>query len=305
MVREKQTGQLQEMQLNYGNTGKGSAQIVTSDTEYEIGSITKLFTGILLAEAVTSGAVQLNDPIQKYLPPGIQAPSYGDAQITLADLATHHSALPRDIETDDIPSMYSWLNGVQLGRAPGSQYVYSNVGYSLLGDILARLAGSDFDTLEYESLSQPLGLMDTRETLNADQSSRLAQGYGYDGSSADYFPDSGAMSSAGYMRSTLNDMTRFLIENMEPGSTPLGDSILLAQTLQAPGPDDGTGVGLGWEITQLGTTDERLYKGGGTYGFTSYISFLRDGSYGFVLLSNGMYVENLVPHIVNILNAVR
>lgn len=305
VVRNKQTGQLQEMLLNYGAMGKGSGQLVTSDTVYEIGSITKVFTGILLAEAADSGAVQLTDPIQKYLPPGIQAPTYGDVQITLADLATHHSSLPRDINTDGIPDMYDWLNGFQLSRAPGTEYIYSNAGYSLLGDMLARMAGSDFNTLEFQSVSQPLGLMDTREVLTADEADRQALGYGYDGSSADYFPDSGAMSSAGYMRSTLSDMTRFLVDNMQAGSTPLGDALQLAQTLQAPGPNPATGVGLGWEIADLGTTGERLYKGGGTNGFTSYISFMRDGSYGFVLLSNGMYVENLVPHMLGIMNSVR
>jgi CubicO group peptidase (beta-lactamase class C family) len=111
------------------------------------------------------------------------------------------------------------------------------------------------------------------------------------------------MSGAGYLHSSLRDMTRFLIANMQPASTPLSEAIRMAQILRAEGSGSGTGVGLGWEIDRVGTTGERLYKGGSTYGFTSYISFQRDGSQGFVLLTNGMYAGNLVPHMLNILGA--
>jgi D-alanyl-D-alanine-carboxypeptidase/D-alanyl-D-alanine-endopeptidase len=303
--RDPSTHQLEAMELNYGTTGKGSGQQVTSDTVYEIGSVTKLFTGILLAEDVSSGKVQLNDPIQNYLPPGVQAPAYNGISITLDDLATHHSGLPRDINTDEPSEMYNWLNGFQLSTQPGSRYLYSNVGYSLLGDILARLASTDFNTLEFRSVSQPLGMSDTGEALDTDENSRLAQGYTLDGSPAQYFPESGAMSAAGYLRSTLGDMTRFLIANMQPDATPLSDAIQMAQALQAEGKNPGTGVALGWEIDQLGTTNERLYKGGGTYGFTSYITFMRDGSYGFVVLTNGPNAETLVPRMLNIIASTR
>ncbi len=301
VVRNPQSGQLEAMLLNYGKTSKSNGLPVNSRTLYEIGSITKVFTGILLGEAVASGSMKLDDPIQKYLPPGIQAPSYDDVQITLADLATHRSGLPRDLDSDGITDMYTWLNSLQLNRLPGSEYSYSNAGYSLLGDMLARQANSDYGTLEYHSVSEPLGLPDTTETLNTDQQARLAQGYTYDGSPADYFPQSGAMSAAGYLHSTLDDMTRFLVQNMQPNATPLGGPIGMAQGLVASGSNPGTGVGLGWEIDQLGTTGERLYKGGATRAFTSYISFTRDGRAGFVLLANGMYVDGLVPHMLGIL----
>lgn len=302
VVRDPSTGQLEALILNYGTSAKDQGADITPDTVYEIGSITKVFTGILLAEAVNAGSVKLDDPIQNYMPPGIHAPTYRDQQITLAELATHRSSLPRDADTDSLPDFYAWLNGYQLARAPGTQYVYSNLGYSLLGDILARLAGTDFGTLELQSVSQPLGLVDTRETLTSDETDRLAQGYRYDGSAADYFPDSGAMSGAGYLRSTLSDMTRFLVANMQPDSTPLAASIRLAQTSQSEGRNPGTGAGLGWDIQHPGRPDEIISKGGGTSGFTSYIAFKADGSSGFVLLSNGQYVESLVPTMLNLLS---
>ncbi|HTP01450.1 MAG TPA: serine hydrolase [Anaerolineales bacterium] len=302
VVRNPQTGVLEEEQFNYGTTARGGGEAVTSSTVYEIGSITKLFTGILLAQAVLAGDVKLDDRIQKYLPDGIRAPAYKNKPITLLDLATHRSGLPRDPATDDIGALYQWLNGYRLPRAPGAEYSYSNLGYALLGDMLARQGGTDFDALEFQSVSQPLGLPDTREALNQGQTGRLAHGYTYGGSPAGNFPQSGALSSAGYMHSTLDDMTRFLLENMEPETTPLAGPINLAQSLQAEGRDARTGAALGWDIDALGTTDERLSKVGATYGFTSYISLRRDGRYGFVLLSNGMYVEGLVSQMLHILN---
>ncbi len=297
------SGQFQTLMLSYGKTSKKDGQDVTPDTEYEIGSITKVFTGILLAQHVKSGAMRLDDPLQNYLPEGINAPAYNNVAITLHDLATHRSGLPRDIDTDSADGMYSWLNSYALPRAPGSKYEYSNVGYSLLGDILARMAGTDFNSLEYQSISQPLGLTDTIETLTAEQSSRRAQGYTYDGSPAQDMPESGAFSSAGYMRSTLRDMAQFLIDNMQPEATPLAESIEMTQEVQAEGEEPDTGVGLGWEIDQPGTANERIYKGGKTYGFTSYVSFMQDGSSGFVLLTNGMYADTLAPRVLRILSS--
>ena len=186
------------------------------------------------------------------------------------------------------------MNTYQLIHKPGSEYIYSNLGYSLLGDILARHANMDYGTLVFQSVSQPLGLLDTTEVLSTDQMNRLAQGYDYNGLLAPYFPNSGAMSSAGYLHSTLNDLTRFLIDNMQPDSTTLNASLTLAQTMQAEGRNQGTGTALGWEINRPGESDERVWKGGVTNGFSSYVSFARDDNSGFVLLTNGQYVDNLV-----------
>jgi D-alanyl-D-alanine-carboxypeptidase/D-alanyl-D-alanine-endopeptidase len=299
--RDPQTRQLQAMLLDFGSTAKGGGVPVDSNTVYEIGSITKVFTGILLAQAVGAGRMKLGDPIDSYLPSGVHAPVYQGFPITIAELATHRAGLPRDLASDSLTDLYNWLNGFQLSRKPGSEYIYSNLGYALLGDILARNAGTDYATLVLGSVSHPLGLMDTTEMLSADQASRLAQGYSYDGSLARYFPDTGAMSSAGYLHSTLADMTRFLIENMQPDSTPLAASLTLAQTLQSEGRNPGTGTGLGWEIEQLGKADERLWKGGVTPGFSSYIVFTSDRNSGLVLLSNGQYVDSLVPYLLPLL----
>lgn len=300
VTRNAQTGALEAMLLNFGATAKDGGQPIASDTVYEIGSITKVFTGVLLAQAVVSSRMGLKDSIQLYLPPGVQAPNYQGIPITLGELATHRSGLPRDPASDSLPALYDWLNAYRLTRAPGSEYVYSNLAYALLGDILARNAGTDYASLVRGAVSVPLGLMDTTEALSAGQRQRLAQGYASDGSVAAYFPDSGAMSGAGYLRSTLNDLTEFLIENLQPAATPLAASLTLAQKVESEGRNPGTGTALGWEIDQLGKSGERLWKSGATPGFSSYISLRTDGSSGFVLLSNGQSVDSLAPLVTRL-----
>jgi D-alanyl-D-alanine-carboxypeptidase/D-alanyl-D-alanine-endopeptidase len=110
------------------------------------------------------------------------------------------------------------------------------------------------------------------------------------------------MSSAGFLHSTLQDMTRFVLANMEPDSTLLAPSLKLAQTMQAEGRNPGSGVGLGWEISNPGKPNERISKGGGTPGFTSYISFAANGKSGFVLLTNGQMVDTLAASMIELLN---
>ena len=302
VMRNPQTGQLEALLLNYGSTAKGGGQPVTSNTIYEIGSITKVFTGIMLAEDVNNGSMKLEDPIQNYFPLNVHAPVYKDIPIKVVDLATHRSALPRDLTSDDIEDLYVWLNGYELSHKPGSQYVYSNLGYSLLGDMIARLADGKYDDLEFQLVSKPLGLADTVVTLSEEQKSRLAQGYTYDGSPAPYFPDTGAMAPAGYLRSTITDMTRFLIENMNPDATALTPSIKLAQTMQTEGRNPGTGIGLGWEIFQPETNDERIWKSGATSSFSSYISFQTGTPIGFVALTNGMFINNFADDMLRLLS---
>jgi len=295
--RNPQTGQLEAMLLNYGYMSKHDHQPVTSDTVYEIGSLTKVFTGILLAQAVNDGKMNLDDPVQDYLPAGVHLAAYKNQPIRLVDLATHRSGMPRDLDSDDPAGLYQWLNSFEPKIAPGAEYIYSNLGYMVLGDILTRLNQSNFNTLEYAAVSEPLGLSDTREVLTDGEKDRLAEGYYYDGSATSYFPYSGTMSAAGYLRSTLNDMTRFLLDNMQAYSTPLAASLQLAQTVQSPGRNPGEGTALGWEIDDLDKPGEVIWKSGGTNGFTSHIEFMKDGSSGFVLLSNGQYVDDLAVEL--------
>src|SRR5262249_11166935 len=137
----------------YGGLAKGDPRTLDGDTVFEIGSITKVFTSLLLADAVKRREVALTDPISKFLPDRVKSPERGDRAITLQDLSTHTSGLPRlpanfapknasnpyaDYSVEDL---YQFLGGYQLTRDIGTQYEYSNLGGGLLGHVLALRAG--------------------------------------------------------------------------------------------------------------------------------------------------------------------
>jgi D-alanyl-D-alanine-carboxypeptidase/D-alanyl-D-alanine-endopeptidase len=150
VIRKRDQPQL----FAYGEVVKGSGQKPTPSTLFQIGSITKTFTGILLALLVERGMVQLNDPLQKYMPKGVEVPSYNGRQILLLDLATHVSALPRNPPMAKrqprltVDEMYELLRNLRLTRQPGRQYEYSNWGFGLLGDALVRVTkAADYEML--------------------------------------------------------------------------------------------------------------------------------------------------------------
>jgi len=173
--------------VGYGRLSAADDRVPDGDTVFEIASVTKVFTGTLLAQAVLNGEVRLDDPISMYLPEGVTAPEYKGTPITLLDLATHSAGFPRwpnnNIPRDSrnpfagytLDLMYEYLSGYRLTRAPGSTYEYSNYGFGLLGNLLARRAGvADYEALLMEHITGPLGMDSTRIELTPDMRSRLA-----------------------------------------------------------------------------------------------------------------------------------
>ena len=145
--------------VTYGSLAKGDSRPLNGDTIFEIGSITKVFTSLLLADATERHEVALTDPIAKYLPPQVKVPERGGRSITLQDLSTHTSGLPRmpaNMDPKDpsnpyadysVDQLYQSLSTVQLTRDIGAQYEYSNLDGGLLGHVLARRAGMDYEAL--------------------------------------------------------------------------------------------------------------------------------------------------------------
>ncbi|HEX7678961.1 MAG TPA: serine hydrolase domain-containing protein, partial [Thermoanaerobaculia bacterium] len=172
----------------YGSTKKGEGP-VDANTVFEIGSITKVFTSLLLADAVQRGEVALTDPVSKYLPPNVKVPERGGKKITLVDLATHTSGLPRmptNFHPRDpgnpyadfsVAQLYEFLSSVELTRDIGSKYEYSNLGGGLLGHALALRAGTDYETLVRTRILEPLGMKSTAITLSKAMKDRLAPGH--------------------------------------------------------------------------------------------------------------------------------
>ena len=148
------------------------------DTLFEIGSITKVFTALLLQDMIERGEMKLDDPVQKYLPNSVKMPTYQGKEITLLHLATHTSGLPRD----DDGQLYAFLSHCALRQAPGTRLEYSNLGMGLLGHVIALKADKDYETLVVERICQPPGMDSTRITLPPELESRLAIGHAMPGS---------------------------------------------------------------------------------------------------------------------------
>ena len=203
--------------VGYGRFAADAPGQPDGDTVYEIGSITKVFTAILLADLVGEGAVELETPVQRLLGPDVAVPTRNGAEITLLHLATHSSGLPRlpsNLQPANaanpyadytVAQLYEFLSSYELERDIGETVEYSNLGAGLLGHALALSAETDYETLVSTRLLEPLGMSDTSVALTPSLQERLAVGH-----SVQLRPvanwDLPTLAGAGALRSTVNDM---------------------------------------------------------------------------------------------------
>ena len=281
----------------YGDAGGGAR--LDENSVLEIGSVTKTFTGTLLADMVERGEVRLTDPVAGLLPPEASVPSLGGRQITLEDLATHTSGLPRN--PSNLPStnpgdpyagytvaqLYEFLDGYVLTREPGSEMEYSNLGVGLLGHALALRAGMSYEELVRERILDPLHMTSTGITLTADTAERFASGHDGDGGIVPHF-DLAALAAAGGLRSSLTDMLAYAAANLASDETPLHKAMAAAQAPRTTA--EGMRVGLNWDTHRSDDVDLRFH-GGATGGFASFIGLDRDRQTAIVVLSNSLSMD--------------
>jgi len=292
----------------YGNLAKGDPRPVDGDTIFDIGSISKVFTSLLLADMVNRKEVTLDDPVAKYLPEHVRMPERSGKAITLLDLSTHSSGLPRvpgnlnpkdptnpyaDYSVDDL---YQFLSGYTLPRDPGSEVEYSNLGGGLLGHILAHRAGTDYETLVRVRITEPLGMPDTGISLSSFMKQRRATGH-----DAMLAPvanwDFPTLAGAGALRSSANDMLTFLEAFLGYRESPLAPAMKAMLDVSRPVGKTGFEIGLGWNI--LG---EIVWHDGGTGGFRSFIGYDPKARVGVVALSNAFTlsgVDDIATHLLN------
>lgn len=280
---------------HFGQLAPDISAAPDDETVYEIGSISKVFTSLLLADAVVRGEVSLDTPIAKLLPIDVVLPGGAGDRITLRMLATHTSGLPRipaEVPPDDYTNPYArygesgmWatLRGVHLDFEPGTGAGYSNLAAGLLGTLLARNAGVTYEQLLRARILAPLGMARTAVDLDAGERRRLAPPFASDGKP--WMPwDFQALAGAGGIRSTLPDMVRFARAMLKPEGTPLRDAIELAwassklASTVSPG-----GQALGWMIA--GDRETRWHNGM-TGGFHAAIFVNRAAAVATVVLSN-------------------
>ena len=296
----------------YGRSG--TSRPLDANSVFEIGSIGKVLTTTLLADMVARSEVRLDDPVARYLPVSVKVPSRNGRQITLLDLATHSSGLPRSVATHrpkdvDDPladltpeAMYAFLSSLTLGRDPGAEFEYSNLGFMLLGDALARRAGAaSVEELLRRRVLEPLGLRDTRATLTTSMRERLALGHDPDGTVVSNWHQHPMLMGDGGMRSTASDMLDFVAANMAvdlgDSREPLAVAIRTAHTRRrtgAPGQD----IGLGWNRRALPSGDTIVSKNGGTRGYRTIVAYNAARRTGVVVLANSrMSMDDIAYHL--------
>jgi D-alanyl-D-alanine-carboxypeptidase/D-alanyl-D-alanine-endopeptidase len=314
-----------EIERYYGE-GMSATAIV------EIASVTKTFTGLLLADLNREGKVALDDPLQKYLPSGATAPDLDGREITLLDLATHTSGLPAPGPADGfLPAWYSptglrllslhlihWnfydlalgvresdldaaLSKYRLKFKPGTHWEYSNLGMGLLGLALAKAAGEpDYESLLRHRIGEPLHLSDTWVNLPPGLQGRLIQGYNEGGKAAPHF-NLGPLAAAGGLKSTLPDLMAYLrLQLGLPHSGPSGllssaeSSHQVRRVLPGTPPRE---LPLSWHRD---AASGMLYHSGAALGFHSWLGFIPGKKSGLVLFSNSaaQVIEEIGPELL-------
>ena len=281
--------------FGYGRTAKTGGQPVNERTVYEIGSITKVFTAVTLADMAIKGEVGLDDPVQRYLPDSVHVPSRDGKEITLRLVSAQRSGLPR-MPNNFVPAdmsnpyvgydpahLYAFLNGYTLPRDPGASYEYSNLAVGLLGFALARRNGTDYEEMVLRRVIGPLQMTDTRVTLTPDLRARLAHGHAGEQEVANWDFDP-YLGGAGALRSTAADMATFLAAAMGLTHTPLDSAFKLTEVIQFDaGPN--MRIGLGWHV--IGPDSSKIYwHNGGTGGYHTFIAFDPRRKIGVIALSN-------------------
>jgi D-alanyl-D-alanine-carboxypeptidase/D-alanyl-D-alanine-endopeptidase len=289
------------------------------DSIFEIGSITKTFTGLVLSQMVEQGKVKFDEPVRELLPPGTVATPAGD-EITLLDLATQHSGLPRipdNFKPADpsnpyadygAPNLYAFVAQHGVAKPADAGFLYSNLGFGLLGQALSVHSGLSYPALLKEEVIDPLGLKDTTVSLSPAQQVRFVAGHDEHHHPAHAW-DLDALAGAGAIRSTAADMLTYLEANLHPeklkpvarssaGAT-LSAALVQSHQFRADAMP-GTRIALAWLFVDK-TGD--YWHNGATGGYSSYAFFNLKADYAAVVLfnatlgSSGSFADRLGQHI--------
>lgn len=281
--------------FSFGKRAAGGPERVDERSVYEIGSISKAFTGILLADMTARGVVKLEDTVQSLLPGQlVRVPSREGREISLLDLATHRSSLPRlpnNLHPADpanpyadytVGQMYEFLSGHELRHAIGSKYEYSNLGMGLVGHALALKAGMSYEDLVLERISRPLGLNDTRVELTPGMRARMAKGHRGGKEVSNW--DIPTLAGAGALRSTAHDMLTFLEANLGLRASPISEAMSASHEFraEAAGP---VKMALGWHLRENGASS-LVWHNGGTGGYRTFAGINKAAGKAVVVLSN-------------------
>jgi len=290
------------------------------DSVFEIGSITKTFTGLLLAQSVQQKRARLDEPVRALLPAGTVAAPASGPEITLLDLSAQRSGLPRMPDNfhpaDDTnpyadydkKALYEFIasHGVAMPAKP--EFAYSNLGVGLLGQALAERAGTSYEALLKKEITGPLGMHDTAVTLSTSMRARFVPGHDGEHKPARAW-DINALVGAGGIRSTAADMLTYLEAQLHPdhlahavSATPEGKTLaaaLAASHVVQGEAGQGMHIALNWlRVDESGS----FWHNGGTGGYSACALFNPDADFAVVVLLNTSpsdrhFMDDLAAHV--------
>jgi CubicO group peptidase (beta-lactamase class C family) len=287
--------------FNYGHLEPGGRRAPTRKTLYPIASISKTFTGILLAQAQLEGKLKLDDDLRLYLDGDYPNLEFNGHPIRLFDLLDHRSGLPfflpdrpetRPDFTGDEPwaarisnalagysraDFYADLHRVKLDAIPGDSFRYSNAAAQLAGYVLERVYGEPFETLLKRKVLAPLGMRDTTITLTSRQFDARTRGYDGQGRQMPDNPD--ALQGAGAIKSSVHDMLKYV-------AWQVADSDPAVRLSHRPFLTSGNyAAGLNWQM--LSDSGNRvIWQSGNFEGFHAYCIVEPERKLGLVVLFN-------------------
>lgn len=296
----------------HGVTEAGSSTPVDETTLFEIGSLSKIFTSLLLAQMVLDGTMELDSAVADYLPEGTDVPDFEGTPVTLFDLATHSAGLPPippELAFADPANPYpaytqdmllDTVGKLPLAGEPGTHYSYSNTGYALLGVAIAHAANRSYEELVTERILEPLGMEDTLLVVSGDKIARFASGHDAAGEPVPHW-DFDVFAAAGGWRSSAADMARFIAAASGQAETPLAPAFALMLERTRPAGSPGMSIGLGWMIRERegGST---VWHNGLTGGFNSFAGFDRQSGRAAVVLANQLTatgIEDIGFHLID------
>jgi D-alanyl-D-alanine-carboxypeptidase/D-alanyl-D-alanine-endopeptidase len=293
----------------YGDPGPAKLPL-DSNSVFEIGSISKVFTSTLLSELVAEGVVRLDDPVQKYLPSSVRIPTRNGKQITLAMLSEQNSGLPRmpdNFTPADannpyadytVQQMYDFLSKYELPRDPGASFEYSNLGVGLLGHVLSLATKKPYEQLVTERIFVPLNMTHSAIALSPWMQTHLALGHDEKGNVTANW-DIPTLAGAGAIRSTMADMLKFAEANLHPERGAIQQAMAFAQADRAAaGP--AMRIGLNW-ITTVAGADTIVWHNGGTGGYRTFIGLMPTKKKAVVILTNsgGAGADDIGLHLLS------
>lgn len=293
-----------------GDPGPGGRPL-DGESVFEIGSITKTFTGTLLADMVRRGEVALADPVATLLPDQVYVPVRHGKTITLLDITTHTSGLPRmpsnfapanpanPYADYTVEQLYEFVSGYSLPRDPGTLAEYSNLATGLLGHALSLRAGTSYEALVTQRILRPLGMVHSAITLTPWMRQHLAYGHTALGDTTANW-DIPTLAGAGALRSTTDDMLRYAAAALVAADTGVPGALRDALRPRRAFGTRGDSIGFNWIVSRRG---ERTitWHNGGTGGYRTFLGIDRAANRAVVVLTNsgGDGLDDLGFHLLD------